>query len=211
LASPSGALGAICALHGTDVSGDTYNQLTTKGIASKNEVVHDLFRTFDPNEQLHPHLGPNINAAKLLVLRGDASRGRQVFFGSGDAATGLCARCHRINARGADFGPDLSHVATKYNRADILGNVLNPSKTIAPGYATYVARTKSGDTFSGFLVRKTDAEVILKDPQLKEIRIPAADIERLAPQSISAMPEGLLNDLDSQQAADLLEFLASLK
>ena len=74
-----------------------------------------------------------------------------------------------------------------------------------------MARTKSGDTFSGFVLKKTAAEIVLKDAQLKELHIATADIQKLAAQSVSAMPEGLLADLDAQQAADLLEFLSSLK
>ena len=43
------------------------------------------------------------------------------------------------------------------------------------------------------------------------IRIPAGKVERLVPQKASLMPEQLLRDLTAEQAADLVEFLASLK
>jgi hypothetical protein len=36
-------------------------------------------------------------------------------------------------------------------------------------------------------------------------------VEKLIPQTKSLMPEQLLRDLSAEQAADLLEFLASLK
>jgi hypothetical protein len=45
----------------------------------------------------------------------------------------------------------------------------------------------------------------------KEVRVPAAKVERLAPQAKSLMPELLLRDLTAEQAADLLEFLSGLK
>jgi putative heme-binding domain-containing protein len=182
-----------------------------RGIESKDEFVRDLFRRFDPAEQSRQRLGPNINAARLLTRHGDAARGMLIFFGQGERSAALCARCHKARGEGLDFGPDLSHIASKYNRADLLDNILNPSKTIAPGYATTLARTKSGDTFNGILVSKTDKEVVLKTPDLKQMRIPAADVDRLVTRSISPMPEGLLGDLEPQQAADLLEFVASLK
>lgn len=211
LNTPSGALAIICALQSPGLDGNAFHRMTSKGLASRDDAIHDLFRRFDPNEQAHPKLGPNVNAARLLALRGDARRGRQVFFGAGAAATGLCARCHKLNGEGTDFGPDLAHIASKYNRADLLDNILNPSKTIAPGYATTLVRTKSGDTFSGILVTKNDREIILKTPDLKQTRIAAAEADRVVTQSISAMPEGLLSDLEPQQAADLLAFVASLK
>jgi putative heme-binding domain-containing protein len=102
-------------------------------------------------------------------------------------------------------------VATKYNRADLLDNILNPSKTIAPGYATTLVRTKSGDTYSGILISKSEKEVVLKGPDLKLTHVPATDVDRIAMQAISSMPEGLLADLEAQQAADLMEFVAWLK
>jgi putative heme-binding domain-containing protein len=209
LSSTAGALALVLEIQDDKLPPSTLSMAKSKGIASPQEFIRDLFRRFDPAEQQRNHLGPTINAAKLLALRGDAERGREVFFGAN--AAGLCARCHRLNSQGAEFGPDLSHVATKYNRADLLDNILNPSKSIVPGYATYVARMRNGDTFSGFLIKQSSHEIVLKDPQLKELHLPASDVQKLAQQTISAMPEGLLADLDAQQAADLLEFLGSLK
>jgi putative heme-binding domain-containing protein len=209
LTSATGAMSIICALHSNKLDPDAYNLMSHKGIACTDESIHDLFRAYDPAEEGRVRLGTNINVKKLLALRGDENRGRQIFFTQG--GTGLCARCHKIDNQGIDFGPDLSHIATKYNRADLLDNIIHPSKTIAPGYATYVVRTKSGDTFSGLLIKRTDQELILKDPQLKETHIPAVDVEKSAAQTISAMPDGLLADLDQQQAADLLAFIAGRK
>jgi hypothetical protein len=43
------------------------------------------------------------------------------------------------------------------------------------------------------------------------VRIPTARVEKMLPQKKSLMPDLLLRDLTAGQAADLLEFLASLK
>jgi hypothetical protein len=43
------------------------------------------------------------------------------------------------------------------------------------------------------------------------IHIPADDVEQLATQPKSLMPELLLRDMTAQQVADLLAFLGSLK
>ena len=216
LASPHGGLALALALLDEKIPPARLEAVTRRGAASALPQVRDLFRRFDPADQQSDRLGPNINPAKLLALHGNAERGRQLFFdqaaGSAAAAAGgLCARCHIVNGRGSEFGPDLSHIASKYNRADLLDNILNPSKTIAPGYATYILRTRAGDTYSGLLVKKTDAQVVLKDAQLKLVTIPTQTVERLAPQSISAMPEGILGELKVQQGADLLEFLDTLR
>jgi putative heme-binding domain-containing protein len=208
LSSPGGALALICELEAGRVIDPARQAVISAGIASHQDLVHDLFRRFDPNDSAGDRLGPNINPAKVLALTGDAQRGRKLFH---ETAGGLCAKCHRTSEGGTDFGPDLSHIAAKYNRADLLDNILNPSKTIAQGFTTYVVKTASGDVFTGLLVKQTDQEVVLKDATLKETHVPAADVEKITPQTVSAMPEGLLNDLTTQQAADLMTFLMTQK
>ena len=209
LSSSGGALSLVCEIDNGKLAPKTLEMVTTRGIGATQDSVRDLFRRFDPNEQQADRLGPNINPAKLLALHGDAARGRVIFYEQTGA--GLCARCHITNGRGADFGPDLSHIASKYNRADLLDNILNPSKTIAPGYITYIVRTKAGDTYSGFLISKSEREIVIKDAQLQHIHVPAGDVQKVSAQPVSAMPEGLLSDLTPQQAADVLEFLSGLK
>jgi len=208
LSSPGGALAVICDLEAGRLNGGSRQAAIDRGVNSHQDLVRDLFRRFDPNDQQANHLGPNINPAKILALSGDPESGRKVFH---ETAGGLCARCHRSTAGGADFGPDLTHIAAKYNRGDLLDNILFPSKTIAQGYATYVVKTKSGDVLTGLLVKQTDQEIVLKDATLKETHVPAADLEKMTPQTISAMPDGLLNDLTAQQAADLIGFLQTQK
>ena len=209
LASAGGALALLCELQAGKLPPQVARIAAAKGYSSTQDTVRDLFRRFNPAEQQIARLGSNINAKKLLAMPGDIERGRKIFFESG--GTGLCSRCHIVSGRGTDLGPDLTHIASKYKRADLLDNILFPSKSIAPGYATYVIRTTSGDTYVGFLLGKTDKEVVIKDAQLKQTHIPAADIHKMVAQPISAMPDGLLSDLEAQQAADVLEFVASLK
>ena len=207
LCSTGGALALLCQIEDQKLPAPVLRLATTRGFSSTQDQVRDLFRRFNPADQNVARLGNNINPARILAMHGDASRGRQIFFAQG----GLCSRCHTVSGQGTDFGPDLTHIAGKYSRADLLDNILNPSKTIAPGYETYVVRTKSGDTYTGFLVKKTAAEITIKDAQLKFIKLPTADVQKMVPQPISAMPEGLLADLEAQQAADLLAFVSSLR
>jgi len=199
----------IGAIDSGKLSADLTKRIIGTGMASGNEQIRDLFRRFDPSSNV-PRLGSAINPAVLLALQGNADRGRKIFFDAAGTG-GLCARCHKVNGQGADFGPDLSHIATKYNRADLLDNLINPSKTIAQGFATYLVRNKSGEVFSGMLVANGKDEVVLKDPQLKLIHVPASEVDKLAAQPVSSMPDGLLSDLTIDQAGDLLAFVQSLK
>jgi putative heme-binding domain-containing protein len=105
----------------------------------------------------------------------------------------------------------LSQIAKKYTRAQILESILEPSKSIDPKYVAYLVETVDGRVQSGLLVEKTDKEVVLKMVGDKEVRIPANKVQTVVPQKNSLMPELLLRDLTAEQAADLIEFLASLK
>jgi putative heme-binding domain-containing protein len=76
---------------------------------------------------------------------------------------------------------------------------------------TYVIETKQGRVYSGLLVSKDAKKAVLKDANNKRIEVPAGDIEQLAPQQKSLMPDLLLRDLTAEQVADLAAFLSSLK
>jgi putative heme-binding domain-containing protein len=145
---------------------------------------------------------------QLLSLPGDTARGKQVFF---NTAGVQCKNCHRVGQDGAEVGPDLTTIGAKYNRAQLLESILEPSKLIDPKYVTYPVETKDGRVLSGLLAGQDEKEVVLKDAQNKVLRLPASDVEQLVTQGQSLMPELLLRDMTAQQVADLLEYLGSLK
>jgi putative heme-binding domain-containing protein len=197
-----------------ELSREAKEHAVKEGVSSPKETVRDLFERFASNGQAPDRLGPEVDAAKLLALPGDAERGRHVFFGAGGVAAeagGLCSQCHRVGDDGESFGPDLTQIGAKYTRPQLLEHILEPSKHIDPQFVTYVCRTKKGEDYSGILVEKTADRVVLRDAQKHDAAIPAADVQRLVPQQLSAMPDALLTGLTPQQAADLLEFLATRK
>ena len=116
-----------------------------------------------------------------------------------------------MRGSGDTLGPDLSLIGKKYERAALLETILEPSKAIAPEYVSYVAVTDDGRGAVGFLVEKTEREVVLKDAQKQLIRIPADKLESLTAQSKSIMPDLVLRNVTAQDAADLLAYLMSLK
>jgi putative heme-binding domain-containing protein len=170
--------------------------------------IRDLFERFVPEDQRVKRLGNVIKPEQILSLKGDAARGKELFF---KTAGTQCINCHRIAGTGSTLGPDLSDIGKKYSRAQILESILEPSKSIDPKYVTYLAETKDGQVHTGLLAKKGDDEVVLKNVGDKEIRIPASKLATLVPQRTSLMPELLLRDLTAEQVADLLAFLAGLK
>jgi putative heme-binding domain-containing protein len=208
LSSTSGALMLADAVGEGRLPGPVRSEVVAAAVARTEPQVRDLFERFIPDEQRVKRLGSVIRPEQVLSLKGDAVRGRELFFKS----AGLqCVNCHKINGTGSNLGPDLSQIGKKLTRTQVLDNLLEPSKTIDPLYVPYLLETTDGKFHTGLLAERNDREVVLKIAGDKEVRVPASKVERLAPQSKSLMPELLLRDLTAEQAADLVEFLASLK
>ncbi|HKD35491.1 MAG TPA: PQQ-dependent sugar dehydrogenase, partial [Pirellulales bacterium] len=207
LSSTSSALVLQQQLSTTTFPYSLRDQVVSAAYAHPDVSVRDLFERFVPPEKRVKRLGNIIDREKLLAKKGNADRGQTLFLTS----VVQCKNCHRIGDDGGKVGPELTHVAQKLNRAQLLDKVLDPSKSVDPKFVAYVVQTKDGKSFQGILTSKTDRETVLRDVNDKEIRIPTSEIEQLIKQSRSLMPDQLLRDLTAEQAADLLAFLQSLK
>jgi putative heme-binding domain-containing protein len=163
-----------------------------------------LFERFLPEDQRRLVLGSDIQPQKLLAMTGNFSRGKILF-------AAICAACHRANGQGTDFGPDLSHVATKWKRPDLLDQILFPSKVIDPQWQLTTVTGGAGDSKSGFVVARDAEQVTLKMAGGEIAKIPASQISKTTTERVSVMPEGLLQSLTAAEAADLLEFLQTLR
>jgi putative heme-binding domain-containing protein len=173
-----------------------------------NGPVRDLFEGYLPSSGREDRkLGSNPRPRAVLALSGDPRRGEKLFW----SQPVQCGRCHRVGGRGTSVGPDLSTVGRLRSREDLLESLLEPSRRIEPKYASYAAVTTDGVSLTGLLVQRDEQRVVLRDGQDKEITVAARDVEELRPSRVSLMPDGQLADLTAQEAADLIEYLASLK
>jgi putative heme-binding domain-containing protein len=120
-----------------------------------------------------------------------------------------CGSCHRVGDRGTPVGPDLSAIANLRPREDLLESILEPSRRVEPKYAAYSAHTADGRSFNGLLVKRDANEVVLRDGQNREVTLATGTVEELRPSRLSLMPEGQLAGLTAQEAADLLEYVAT--
>lgn len=206
LSSTGGALMLVQAMDEQRFSASVRSQVVMAATARPEPQIRDLFERFVPDSQRVKRLGSVIKPALVLAAKGDAARGKELFF----KAPGLqCSTCHRVGSVGSTLGPDLSQIGKKYSRAQILENILEPSKSIDPKYVVYLAETTDGQVHTGLLGDKNAQEVVLKMAADKEVHLPANKVQTLVPQKNSLMPEQLLRDLTLEQAADLLEFLAT--
>ncbi len=131
---------------------------------------------------------------------GSPSRGAHVF------ADGQCIHCHRFNGKGERIGPDLTSVAQRFTRKEILESIIYPNQVVSDQYASKLV-TANGKTYSGIAIRNADGGMTVLQSDGQKVDLAAADIEDVQPSKLSAMPEGLANRLSLEQIADLFAFL----
>jgi putative heme-binding domain-containing protein len=137
------------------------------------------------------------------------AKGKQMF------ALALCSRCHRFQGEGFPIGPDLTGVANRLGRKDLLQAIVSPSESIAQNYRGDVLKLTGGRTLNGQIIPTLDyrapylllAENPLQPDQAK--KIPKAEVLESKRSDLSIMPPGLLNNLSKQEVLDLLAYLES--
>ena len=120
----------------------------------------------------------------------------------------LCAMCHRFGAIGQDDGPDLSTVASRFGRKEILESILWPTRTVSDQYESELFETADGKVHHGLVVRETATAIQIRTVEsAKPIVLALADVQsrRKSPQSF--MPEGLIDGLSAADIADLMAFM----
>lgn len=134
--------------------------------------------------------------------KADPARGRLVF------EKALCHKCHKLGTIGDSVGPDLTALAKRFKRQDILEAILFPSKVISDQYRSTTITTKGGQSVTGLASVQGDAVTILLSDASK-VTLSKKDIESQVASLISVMPERLLDNLSRAEIADLLAFLES--
>ncbi|MGZ8920545.1 MAG: DUF7133 domain-containing protein, partial [Limisphaerales bacterium] len=136
-----------------------------------------------------------------LSMKGDASRGKAVFESS-------CASCHRAGEIGNDVGPNLATIR-QWNPEQILNNILDPNREVAPNFVSYMVETTDGRTLEGLIANETAASLTLKRADAVTETILRRDINQLSGSGLSLMPEALETAITIDQMADLITFLLS--
>jgi putative heme-binding domain-containing protein len=143
-----------------------------------------------------------------LKRAGDSRRGRELFF---NAAKTQCVKCHRVGEQGERIGPDLTGVGSRFPRIYLIESVLQPSRSITPGYQTFLVSLKSGRVVTGVKITETDNSLTLGDNKGDKLVLRKTEIEEQRPHPLSLMPEGLEKQLTGDEFVDLIAFLVSLK
>lgn len=137
--------------------------------------------------------------------RGDAVRGEQIFR-RGDQ---VCLKCHAVSGAGGLAGPDLASIGASAQVDYLIDSLLEPNKAIKENYHSLVIEDKAGKIVTGVKVRQSDTDLILRDAEDQELRIPLAEIAEQV-NGGSIMPAGLIDALTQSELVDLVRFLSEL-
>lgn len=135
-----------------------------------------------------------------LEVPGDVARGRLVF-------EKACIACHRAGDFGTkDTGPNLATIRA-WNPEQLLINILDPNREVAPNFVSYTVATADGRLVTGIIADDGAAGLTIKRADGVTETVLRRDIDEILGTGLSLMPEGVENTVSQQSMADLIAFL----
>ena len=163
------------------------------------EAVASLEAARDPGDQLA--------AWRECLAGGDVAAGRKIFH---ENTTASCLRCHQVNGKGGEVGPNLSEVGKAKPTEYLLESIVAPNAVIAKGFATVQFLLADGTTKAGIVREETADAFRIITPEVKELVIAKDDIDETAA-GLSGMPADIAKQLSKRQIRDLVAYLGSLQ
>ena len=186
---------------------DALDTLTEAGRAELASIIETRTATAPPATLPRPF----VKEWTMADLEPALNEVRERSFAHGQEAFvhAQCLACHRMGHDGGSVGPDLTAVASRFNRRDLLENILLPSKVISDRYQSFTLTRRDGEEVSGCITEETDEKVVLVVNPMTQQRqeILKKDIQSRAVSKLSQMPEGLISTLTKDEILDLLAYL----
>ncbi|MFM7846403.1 MAG: HEAT repeat domain-containing protein, partial [Planctomycetota bacterium] len=182
---------------------DSRLELLTAAGLRKNDAVQSRLKQYLSRR---PADDPLAAYAETLA-GGDPERGARIFF---ERAQVSCVRCHTVQGRGGDVGPELTKIGGEKNAAYLLESIVLPNKTIAKNFESVLVVDDQGKVTSG-VIKAEDAQtlqLVTAEGGLVKIDKSAIEERRAAK---SPMPEDLIKQLTSYELRDLIAYLSSLR
>jgi len=143
---------------------------------------------------------------RTTLVGGDPQRGESTFR---NHVAAQCARCHKVGrGPGSDVGPNLKGIGEKRDRRYLLESLVAPQATVAKNYGTISVTRSDGSTVAGLFRGEKDGVLTIRDPEGKDVRVRAKNIEQRSPVVSTMPPMGLI--LTKQEIRDVIAYLAEL-
>lgn len=189
----------------TAVAAEAIRMASTRGVTGP---LVDALKKAGGVKQMDRALSPEEMAGLVakVATEGNAHRGEAVY----RRKQLLCVTCHAIGDAGGVLGPNLVSIGGSAPVDYLIESLLDPSKKIKEGYHMVMISTKSGQVFSGGLVKDSPSEVVIRDPanQMQTVRKAEIASQQMSP--VSMMPAGLTASLREDEFVDLVRFLSEL-
>jgi putative heme-binding domain-containing protein len=140
-----------------------------------------------------------------MTTEGNIANGAKLYTAQG------CIACHSVDPAAEQKGPYLGAAGAKFQRDYLIESILDPGKVVAQGFQTSIFSLKDGSMKMGFVTAEQDGVVSLRDISGTASQIKRADVKEEQHPGTSMMPPGLAAGLTTQEFADLIEYLVSLK
>ena len=137
-----------------------------------------------------------------LSLQGNVQRGQESYRKN-------CQSCHRFGDAGFEVGPNLATIQNR-TAAQILVNILDPSREVSPEFLEYIVLSVDGRVVSGMIATENVSSITLRQAEGVETTVQRSDIESIRSSGKSLMPEGLETAIAPAEMADLISYLLSL-
>ena len=119
---------------------------------------------------------------------------------------GLCGACHTMYGQGGKVGPDLTG-SNRTNIEYLLNNIVDPNADLQDDYRMVLVTTRDGRTYAGNVISESERTLTLRIVGQDQIIVSKSDIQSREVQTVSMMPEGLLDFLTNKEVIDLVGFL----
>jgi putative heme-binding domain-containing protein len=140
-----------------------------------------------------------------VVGAGDASRGKEIFAGSG-----ACVNCHRVNGRGSRVAPDLSEIGAIRSAGALQDSLIDPTANMLPMNRSVRAVTRDGKTITGRRLNEDTYSVQLIDSEERLVSLAKAGLKEYEVIRTSSMPSYRAK-LSEQELRDVVAYLLTLR
>lgn len=143
----------------------------------------------------------------VSYLEGDQGRNGDPIGGKAAYTKARCAQCHRFGNYGEPIGPDLSGIAKRFTKREIVESILYPGHIVSDQYASKKVLTLDGTILVGMVSEQADGTLVIRDARNNITIVSARDVDQILPSTTSIMPSGLIDELTREEISDMMAYM----